>query len=131
MPIPKKPWDTIAVDFGGPYPDGHYNLVAIDKRTRYPEVHVETTASTACNPATRKLKKMFATHRTPGQIESDNGPPFSSEPFAEFAREEGFTHHRVTPEHARANGEAEGFMNSQPADSMLSKYLPILGPRPD
>lgn len=23
--IPKKPWDVIAVDFGGPYPDGHYN----------------------------------------------------------------------------------------------------------
>ena len=33
--IPKKPWDVIALDFGGPYPDGHYNLVAIDKRTRY------------------------------------------------------------------------------------------------
>ena len=36
--IPKKPWDVVAVDFSGPYPDGHYNLVAIDKRTRYPEV---------------------------------------------------------------------------------------------
>ncbi|XP_015768379.1 PREDICTED: uncharacterized protein K02A2.6-like [Acropora digitifera] len=35
--IPKKPWDVCAVDFGGPYPDGHYNLVAIDERTRYPE----------------------------------------------------------------------------------------------
>ena len=27
--IPKKPWDVIAVDF-----DGHYNLVAINKRTK-------------------------------------------------------------------------------------------------
>ena len=36
--IPQKPWEEI--DFGGPYPDGHYNLVAIDKRTRYPEVEV-------------------------------------------------------------------------------------------
>ena len=26
--IPKKPWN---VDFSGPYPDGHYNLEAIDK----------------------------------------------------------------------------------------------------
>ena len=33
----KKPWDVIAVDFCGPYSDGHYNLVAIDKITRYPE----------------------------------------------------------------------------------------------
>ena len=35
--IPEKPWQVVSVDFGGPYPDGHYNLVVIDKRTRYPE----------------------------------------------------------------------------------------------
>lgn len=34
----KKPWDIVAVDYTGPYPDGHYNLLARDKRTRYPEV---------------------------------------------------------------------------------------------
>ncbi|XP_020915037.1 uncharacterized protein K02A2.6 [Exaiptasia diaphana] len=22
--IPREPWETIAIDFGGPYPDGHY-----------------------------------------------------------------------------------------------------------
>ena len=31
--IPEIAWHTLAVDFGGPYPDGHYNLVVIDKRT--------------------------------------------------------------------------------------------------
>ena len=36
--IPEKPWEVVSVDFGGPFPDGHYNLVAIDKRTRYAEV---------------------------------------------------------------------------------------------
>ena len=41
---PKKPWDVVAVDFGGPYPDGHYNLLAIDKRTRYPEVSKTLTS---------------------------------------------------------------------------------------
>ena len=101
--IPKKPWDFIAVDFGGPYPDGHYNLVAIDKLRRYPEV--AKTYSTAAKPTTEKLKTMFATHGTPRQLESDNGPPFSSKEFAEFAKTEGFYH-----EHARANGEAESFM---------------------
>ena len=104
-PIPKKPWDTVAVDFGGPYPDGHYNLVAIDKQTRYPEV--QSTHSTAFRPTRRKLKTMFATHGTPQRLESDNGPPFNSREFAEFAKEEGFHHHCVTPDHARANGEVE------------------------
>lgn len=31
--IPEKPWEVVSIDFGGPYPDGHYNLIAIDKRT--------------------------------------------------------------------------------------------------
>lgn len=35
MVITKKPWDAIAVDFGGPYPHGHSNIVAINKRTKY------------------------------------------------------------------------------------------------
>ena len=41
--IPQKPWEQIAVDFGGLYLDAHYNLVAINKRTRYPEVEVTYT----------------------------------------------------------------------------------------
>ena len=106
--IPKNPWDIVAVDLGGPYPDGHYNLPAIDKRTRYPEV--ARTHSKAFRPTKDRLKTMFSTHGTPRQLESDNGPPFDSKEFVEFAKTEGFHHHRVTPGHARANGEAESFM---------------------
>jgi hypothetical protein len=58
----------------------------------------------------QKLKNTFATHGTPRRIESDGGPPFNSKEFSTFADEEGFYHHRVTPDHARANGEAESFM---------------------
>ena len=38
--IPKEPWEEISVDFGGPYPDGHFNLVVLDQRTLYPEKEV-------------------------------------------------------------------------------------------
>jgi hypothetical protein len=55
-----NPWEVVSVDFGGPYPDGHYNLVVIDKRTRYPEV--EKLHTTACKQTKEKLKKIFATH---------------------------------------------------------------------
>ena len=96
------------MDFGGPYPDGHYNLVIIDKRTRYPEV--EVTYSTAAKPTKEKLKRVFATYGTPEQLETDNGPPFNSKEFADFAAEEGFRHHRITPLHPQANGEAGNFM---------------------
>lgn len=53
---------------------------------------------------------MFATHGTLTQLESDNRPPFNPREFAEFAETEGFYHHRITPEHARASGEVESFM---------------------
>lgn len=36
--IPEKPWKVESIDFGGPYPDGYYNLVVVDKRTRYPDI---------------------------------------------------------------------------------------------
>ena len=106
--IPENPWQVVSVDFGGPYPDGHYNLVVIDKRTRYPEV--ESLSSTAMKSTKEKLKKIFATYGTPEQLETDNGPPFQSKEFAEFAVKEGFKHHRITPLHPKANGEAENFM---------------------
>ena len=50
--IPKEPWEDISVDFGGPYPDGHYNLVVLDQRTRYPEV--EVVFSTPIKPTKEK-----------------------------------------------------------------------------
>ena len=56
--IPEKPWQVVSVDFGGPYADGNYNLVVIDKRTRYPEV--ESVHSTAAKPTKEKLKKKYS-----------------------------------------------------------------------
>ncbi|KAK3752978.1 hypothetical protein QZH41_005134 [Actinostola sp. cb2023] len=108
--IPSEPWEVISIDFGGPYPDGHYQLVASDKRTRY--VEVERVTTTSSKSTIHKLKKMSATHGTPRRVESDNGPPFNSKEFATFAEEEGFHDHKVTPCHARANGEAESFMKT-------------------
>ena len=52
---------------------------------------------------------MFATHVALTQLESDNGPPFNSKKFEQFAYNEG-SHHHVTPEHACTNGEAQNFM---------------------
>ena len=108
--IPASEWHTVSIDFGGPYPDGHYNLVVIDKRTRYPEV--EVVRSTNFKSTETALRRMFATHGIPRRVESDNGPPFNSKEFENFADELGFHHHKVTPEHAQANGAAESFMKT-------------------
>ncbi|PFX12489.1 Uncharacterized protein K02A2.6 [Stylophora pistillata] len=95
---------------GGPYPDGHYNLVLIDKRTRYPVV--ESVPSTDFQTNKERLKHISATYGTPRRIENDNGLPFNSKEFNEFAKQEGFQHHRATALHPRANGEVERFMQN-------------------
>ena len=108
--IPSRPWDTVSIDHGRPYPDGPYNLVLIDKRTRYPVV--ESVSSTNFQTNKERLKHIFATCESPRRIKSDNGQPFNSKEFKEFAKQEGFQHHRVTPLHPRANDEVERFMQT-------------------
>ena len=82
--IPRYPSEEISLDLGEAYPDGHYNLVAIDHRSRYPEVKTVSN-----QPSKEKLKKMFAHHSIPKQIFTHNGPPFNSKEFPDFAQEEG------------------------------------------
>ena len=73
---------------------------------------IEPVPSTNFQSNKERLKHIFATYGTPRRVESDNGPPFNSKEFNEFAMQEGFQHHRVTPLHPRANGEAERFMQT-------------------
>ena len=85
--------------------------------------------STGVKPTKEKLKKIFATHGMPVQVESDNGPPFASKEFAEFATIDGFKHHRVTPLHPRANGKAESFMkliNKTEQTAQIQRVSPIM-----
>ena len=46
----------------------------------------------------------------PKEIKSDNGPPFNSHKFEEYAKKEMFKHRKVTPGWAEANGDVERFM---------------------
>ena len=49
--------EIVSVDFSGPNPDGHYNLVVVDKRTRYS--NVEMVYFTGFASIKEKLKKIF------------------------------------------------------------------------
>ena len=72
--IPKKSWETVNLDFGGPCPNRQYNLVMVDQRSRHPivdEVH-----STSFKETKIKWKEIFATYETPRKILTDNGSPF-------------------------------------------------------
>ena len=105
------------MDFGGPYPDGHYNLGITDKRTRFPVVDV--VYCTSAKSTKEKLKKVFSTQGTREQIETDNGPPFILKVLVVFAQDEVFKNHRFTPLHPLENVDAENFMK---LPNRMAKY---------
>ena len=59
------------------------------------------------NEAINHTKSIFARYGIPETVISDNGPQFSSEAYAQFAREYGFKHATSSPNHPQGNGEAE------------------------
>ena len=54
-----------------------------------------------------KLKDVFARHRIPEKIRSDNGPPFDSGEFARFAKEWDIQLSPSSPYYPQSKGEAE------------------------
>ena len=80
-PLPTGPWIKIGADLL--YFKGKHFMVVIDYYSRYLElVYLDTTSNTV----TAKLKSMFARWGVPKTLMSDNGPQFSSEHFANFAK---------------------------------------------
>ena len=76
-------------------------------------------------------RSMFARHGIPEVVVSDNGPQFSAELYAEFARQYGFKHITSSPYHPQCNGEAERAVKN--IKSLLKKsgdhYLALLAYR--
>ncbi|XP_028417972.1 uncharacterized protein K02A2.6-like [Dendronephthya gigantea] len=105
--LPERPWDTVEMDFCGPFPNGEYALVVTDQYSRYPEV--EFVRSTSHISVQKKLKKIFSTYGIPKRVQTDNGPPFNSNDFQRFAEVTGFRHKKITPRHPKAQGQVEGF----------------------
>ena len=81
--LPDSPWSEIAMDFCGPMQDGEYLMVVIDEYSRYPEV--ELINSTSSQTVIRHLDAIFSRHGIPSVLKIDNGPPFQSTDFAQFA----------------------------------------------
>jgi hypothetical protein len=108
--LPTSPWISASADFCGPFPSGHMALVIIDGYSCYPEIEIVPSTSAKCT--IQAIEKIFATHGIPQTLKTDNGPPFQSAEFDQFAEEMGIQHHRVTPLWPEANGQAEAFMKS-------------------
>ena len=105
--IPKRPWDTLAIDLKGPFPTGEHLLVLIDYRSRCPVVAKLNNIS--ARTIIKSLKKIFAIFGYPKRITADNGKQFTSTEFKEYLSHHGIRLRCVTPYWPAANGEVERF----------------------
>lgn len=108
--LPEVPWHSVSADFYGPLPTGEYLLVIVDEYTRYPVV--ESVRSTSANTVIPVMDKVFSMFGIPRVVKTDNGPPFTSDQFSQFADHLGFHHRRITPLWPQANAIAERFMRT-------------------
>lgn len=109
-PLPEGPWLELSMDFFGPMRNGRYVMVLIADYSRYPVAKI--ISSTSAATVTRELDEIFSSMGIPDKLKSDNGPPFSSHEFAEFAKNQGFKHRKITPLWPQANGMCERFMKN-------------------
>ncbi|XP_061190342.1 uncharacterized protein K02A2.6-like [Saccostrea echinata] len=105
--MPSGPWKNLSADFCGPLPTGEYLFVVIDEYSRFPVV--EIVKSTSANETIPIVDKLISIFGLPKVIKTDNGSPFNSHAFKEFAENTGFHHRRITPRWPKTNSQAESF----------------------
>ena len=82
-------------------------LVTIDYYSKMPIVQKMPTSQCHSAKIITVLKELFAEHRIPEEIGSDNGPKFASHLFAEFTKDWNIKHSTSSPRNLRSNGQAE------------------------
>ena len=102
--------EKVAVDFYGPLPTGGYLLLVTCKYSRYPLIEIVT--STAAKAVIPHFERIFSEFGYPSEVTADNGPPFRSQEFKEYAARSGFVVRNITLGEPKVNGQAERFMKN-------------------
>ena len=101
--LPELPWERVGTDLFDM--KGHNYLLVVDYYSRY--IEVARLSRTTADEVILYTKSIFARHGIPEVVVSDNGPQYSSEAYANFAREFQFKHVMSSPHYQQSNGEAE------------------------
>ena len=103
--MPEEAWQELALDLLGPLPGGEYLLVLVDYFSRWMEVNVVRSTTSAM--LIKCLDNHFARYGVPVGLRTDNGPNLISQEMESYLREMGIKHQLTTPLWPRANGEVE------------------------
>ena len=118
--FPERPWQHIGTDLCD-FESRKY-LVIMDYFSRYLEI--TPIVSSSAKAVIPKFKAIFARWGIPEEVTSDNGLPYSSTEFANFANEYGFKITTSSPGFPQANGLAE--KGVQIAKKILSQTDPFI-----
>ncbi|XP_058449301.1 uncharacterized protein K02A2.6-like [Malaya genurostris] len=107
---PQVVWQTIALDFNGPYARfGNISiLVIVDYRSRYLIARAVKSTSFDCTKSV--LEEIFEREGFPQCIRSDNGPPFNGLEYKQFCSDRGIQTVFSTPLFPQQNGLVENSM---------------------
>jgi len=97
------PWQVVGTNFFEL--DRKRYLVVVDYFSCYPEIVKMNSTISACTIAA--LKNIFARYGIPEVVRSDNGPQYSSQEFAAFAKSYHFQHITSSPLFPQSNGQVE------------------------
>lgn len=108
-PLPKHPFDRMAVDHNGPIwaLNGMHVLVLIDYYSRY--IFARLVKTTSMEVTVRVLHEIFQTYGWPNTLRSDNGPAYGSE-YKKYCSEHGITQENSMPYDPQQNGLVERSM---------------------
>jgi transposase InsO family protein len=113
-PSPERPWQSVSADFF--HFRGKDYLLAVDSFSRFPEVMISNHRAES---VITLMKSIFARHGIPEILRTDNGPPFSSREFRQFASDWTFRHVTSSPCYPQGNGLIERHV--QTIKQMLQK----------
>lgn len=109
VPLPSGPWRKLALDFAGEFtaapPHQRYLLVAMDYYSKWPEVTMCSSATSAT--VIQFLTGLFDRFGLVEEIVTDNGVQFTSSEFSDFLQSLGIRHCRTALYNPQANAEAE------------------------
>ena len=132
--VPEGPWQEIATDYFT-HSSKDYLLIA-DTFSKYSFVY--SIHSKTHNSLIQRLQDLFSQFGTPLRFFSDNGPPFSSEPFASFLTSLGIEHITSSPLYPQSNGFIErqiktiktALTTAQPSGTSITHTLKTLHSTP-
>ena len=101
--VPEAPWQDLAVDFFN-FKGKEYLLIA-DTFSKYP-LAFRMTRKTA-ETVIHKFTQLFSQYGNPKSLTTDNGPPFSSEAFAQFMSTQRVEHITSSPHYPKSYGFIE------------------------